>query len=163
MEHETLPKLKAEGLIDSRWYTGSMIYSFDGFNYLVRLDQGERLHEALNKFVDDTDIPGAWLNGLGGVLGMTLGFYDLDEKEYQFQTFEGLYEIASLTGSIAFDEHGKPVFHLHGVFGGREYNSLSGHVKDLTVAATVELFIHRAYQPTKRKANPNVGLATLDL
>lgn len=140
-----------------------MVYSFDGFNYLIRLDKGERLREALNTFVDETKTDGAWVNGLGGAFGMTLGYYDLDKKEYRWRTFEGLYEIASLTGNIAFDEHGESVFHLHGVFGDHEYKTLSGHVKDLIAAATVELFIHRAYKPTKRKTDPEVGLATLDL
>lgn len=140
-----------------------MTYSFDGFNYLIKLNKGDRLIEALERFVAETQIEGAWVNGLGGALGMTLGFYDLDAKAYQWKTYEGLYEIAGLTGNIAFDEQGKAVFHLHGTFGDKNNQSLSGHIKDLTAAATVELFVHRAYQPTKRKQDPEVGLPTLDL
>jgi predicted DNA-binding protein with PD1-like motif len=141
-----------------------MVYRFDGFNYLIRLDKGERLSEALNTFVGETKIEGAWVNALGAALEMTLGYYHLDKQEYEWRTFsDGPYEIAGLTGNIAFDEQGKMVFHLHGTFGDREYRSVSGHVKDLTAAATVELFVHRAYQPINRKPDPNVGLSTLDL
>lgn len=140
-----------------------MVYCFDGFNYLVRLEKGERLRESLEKFVAESKIGGAWVNGLGGALEMTLGFYDLDKKEYEWQTFEGLYEIMNLTGNTAFDEQGKLVTHLHGVFGDRQYNTRGGHVKDLTTAATVELFIHRTYKPLKRKLNSEIGLPLLDL
>lgn len=140
-----------------------MVYSFDGFNYLIRLDKGERLRESLERFVRETELEGAWISGLGGALAMTLSFYDLDKKQYLDQQFEGLFEIVSLTGNIASDEHGKPAIHLHGVFGDREYQTVGGHVKDLTAAATVELFVHRAYKPTKRKLDPGTGLSTLDL
>lgn len=140
-----------------------MTYSFDGFNYLIKLNKGEQLLEALEQFAAKTQIQGAWMNGLGGALSMTLGFYDLEAKEYLWNTYEGLYEIAGLTGNIALDEQGKAVFHLHGTFGDQNNQSLSGHVKDLTAAATVELFVHRAYQPIRRKHDPEAGLATLDL
>jgi len=140
-----------------------MKYSFDGFNYLIKLNKGERLSEAVEQFARETNIQGAWVSGLGGALEVTLGFYDLDTKEYQWQTFEGLREIAALQGNLAFDEQGKMMYHLHGVFGDRHYQTVGGHVKDLVAGATVELFVHRAYQPTKRKTDPEVGLQTLDL
>lgn len=140
-----------------------MVYSFDGFNYLVKLNKGDRLMASLEKFAEETKLEGAWVSGLGGASEITLGFYDLDKKEYQWQTFEGLHEIMNLTGSIAFNEQGEQVTHLHGVFGDRQYNTKGGHVKDLTTAATVELFIHRTYKPLKRKFDSEIGLPLLDL
>lgn len=140
-----------------------MIYNFDGFNYLIRLDKGERLKECVERFVHETKLEGAWVNGLGAATEATLGFYDLDKKEYLWQTFEGLREVLSLTGNIAFDEKGELVLHLHGVLGDRQYNTVGGHVKDLVAGATLELFVHRAYQPTKRRHDEATGLPLLDL
>lgn len=140
-----------------------MKYSFDGFNYLVRLDLGERLSEVLEKFAAETKIDGAWVSGLGACQEAILGFYHLDKKEYHWQQFDGLREIVSLNGNLAYDEDGKFVFHLHGVLGDDNFQTVGGHVKDLVAGATVELFIHRAYQPTKRKLDEGVGLKTLDL
>ncbi len=119
--------------------------------------------EALEKFMQENELPGAWLSGLGGALEATLGFYDLEKKEYQWQTFEGLREVASLTGNIAFDETGKPVFHLHGVFSDQKYQTIGGHVKDLVAGATLELFVHRTYKPLHRKPDPETGLSLLDI
>ena len=140
-----------------------MTYSFDGFNYLIRLDKGEMLAESLERFAAETRIEGAWVNGLGAALGATLGFYDLDKKEYRWQQFDGLREVVSLTGNLAYDEQGAFVFHLHAVLSDDQYRTAGGHVKNLTAGATVELFVHRAYQPTKRKMDGRVGLKTLDL
>ena len=140
-----------------------MKYSFDGFNYLIRLDKGEQLSESLERFARETKIEGAWVNGLGAALEVTLGFYDLDKKEYHWQQFDGLREIVSLTGNLAYDEDGQFVFHLHGILGDETFQTIGGHIKDLTAGATVELFVHRAYQSTKRKMDETVGLKTLDL
>jgi hypothetical protein len=140
-----------------------MKYHFDGYNYLIRLDKGERLSEAIAQFATETKIEGAWINGLGAVLEVTIGFYDLETKTYQMQTLPGDREMASLTGNLAYDEHGVLVPHLHGVFAGRDLQAIGGHVKDFVAGATIELFVHRAYQPTRRKLDREVGLQTFDL
>ena len=140
-----------------------MVYRFDGYNYLVRLDKGERLVESLERFAHETKLPGGWVSGIGGALEVELGFYDLDTKEYQYRRFEGLCEIVSLPGSLAFDESGRLIVHLHGVFGDKQYQTVGGHVKELVAGATVELFVHLSQLPVTRKLNDEVGLPLLDL
>lgn len=140
-----------------------MKFSFDGFNYLVRLDKGDRLSECLEQFVKETKLEGAWVNGLGACTETTLGFYDPEVKQYSWRTFDGVREIVSLTGNLAHDDMGKFVFHLHGVLGDRAYQTIGGHVKDFVAGTTVELFVHRAYQPTKRRSDDATGLKILDL
>jgi uncharacterized protein len=124
-----------------------MTHSFDGFNYLIKLNKGERLSEVIEQFVRETKIEGAWVSGVGGALEATLGFYDLDSKEYQWQTFDGLREVVSLSGNLAFNEEGKIMYHLHSVLSDRQFQTVGGHVKDLVAGATLELFVHRSYQP----------------
>lgn len=140
-----------------------MTYSFDGYNYLIRLNRGERLSEAIEQFCNDTKIEGAWLNGLGAASDITLGFFNLSTKDYKWRTFGQMMEVASLTGNLARDDQGKMMFHLHGVFADDEYQTVGGHVKDLVAGATLELFVHRAYQPTHRTLDDETGLQLLDL
>ena len=140
-----------------------MVYSFDGFNYLIRLDKGEHLSQALEKFAAETKIWGAWVSGVGAASEATLGFYDLDKKQYRWQRFDGLREVVSLSGNLAFDEEDQFVAHLHAVLGDDQYRTVGGHVKDMVAGATMELFVHRAYQPTKRKMDGAVGIKVLDL
>lgn len=140
-----------------------MTHSFDGYNDIVRLEPGERLMTNLAQFVRDVQLPGAWLSGLGAASEVTLGFYELGSKVYKWRTFGRAMEIVSLTGNLAFDEAGELSIHMHGVFADDEYQTVGGHVKDLTVGVTLELFVHRTYQPLRRRHDATAGLPLLDL
>jgi len=140
-----------------------MTYSFDGFNYLIRLSKGEHLAEALTQFAEATHTHGVWFSGFGGALEVTLGFYSLDTKQYKWQTFTGLREITALQGNLALDEKGAVMQHVHGSFADASFQTVGGHVKDLIAGATVELFVHRIYGPIQRKTDKDTGLQLLDL
>lgn len=140
-----------------------MVSTFDGYNYIVRLDRGEKLSEAMEQFFAGNEIEGASVTAVGGAEQLELGFYDLDAKEYLWKSFPDLYEITGLLGTIALDEQGKLMYHLHGTFAGRDYQVVGGHVKDFVVGGTCELFIHRTYQPLQRKIDDHTGLKLLDL
>lgn len=139
-----------------------MVHTFDGFNDFIRLQKGERLSDFLAQFAP-SEFPGAWVSGLGGVSEVTLGFYDLDAKEYRWKTFGGLREMTTLQGNLAHHESGKLMLHAHGTFADASYASIGGHVKDFITAGTVELFLHRSYKPLSRKHDETVGLPLLDL
>jgi len=140
-----------------------MTYSFDGYNYLIRLEKGEHLNAALEQFVAETRLDGAWLSGLGAAQEIVLGFFTLSSKEYKWRTFSGMHEIAALQGNVALDDQGKVVFHIHGAFSDDEYQTVGGHVQDFVAGATVELFVHRAYQPMHRAFDDETGLQLLQL
>jgi predicted DNA-binding protein with PD1-like motif len=140
-----------------------MVSTFDGYNYIVRLDRGEKLSQAMEQFFDGNELEGASVTAVGGAEQIELGFYDLETKEYLWKTFPDLYEITGLLGTIALDEQGKLMYHLHGTFAGRDYQVVGGHVKDFVVGGTCELFIHRTYQPLRRKTDGTTGLKLLDL
>lgn len=140
-----------------------MTHTFDGYNDVIRLAHGERLSEALEQFIAETKLPGAWLSGLGAASNVELGFFNLSSKEYKWRTFGNMMEVVGLTGNLAYDDTGKMVFHLHGVFADDEYQAIGGHVKDLVAGATLELFVHRTYQPLRRVHDDETNLQLLDL
>lgn len=118
-----------------------MTHRFDGYNYVVRLDKGELLVESLIKLAREQNLGGAWISGLGGALWAELGFYDLDKKAYQWKKFEKLLEITALQGNLAWEGE-EPVLHIHGSFADENMQACGGHVKELQVAGTCELFMH---------------------
>jgi hypothetical protein len=140
-----------------------MTYSFDGYNHLIRLEKGEKLSVVLEQFMADAKVEGAWLNGLGAASNVELGFFNLSSKEYKWRTFGHMMEVVALTGNLAVDDAGKSMFHIHGLFADDEYQTVGGHVRDLTVGATLELFIHASYQPLRRMLDEPTGLQLLHL
>jgi predicted DNA-binding protein with PD1-like motif len=134
---------------------------FDGFNYIVRLERGEKLVESLVKLVKEKEIKGAWVSGLGAVEWVELGFYNLDTGEYEWKKLDERLELTGMTGNIAW-QNDEPVFHMHGTFGEKDLSIHGGHVKEAEVAGTVELFIHMTYKPLSRKKDTATGLNLLD-
>lgn len=144
-------------------YNKSMTYRFDGYNYLVRLNKGELLVESLTKLAKEKQLGGAWVSGLGGALWAELGFYDLPNQQYHFQKVEKLLEITALQGNLSLKE-GKPVFHIHGTFSDSNLHAIGGHVKELCVAGTCEIYLHTIFgEPLTRTPNDEVGLPLLDV
>ena len=118
-----------------------MKHKFDGYNYLVRLEKGEKLVESLLSFAKQQKIAGAWISAIGAVSNIELGFYDLNAQSYKWQSFDQDLEITSLNGSLAWEGE-EPIVHLHGTFSDEQMKSVGGHIKEAEIAGTCELFIH---------------------
>jgi len=139
-----------------------MTYFFDGFNYLVRLEKGDLLVQQLTELVKQEKIKGAWISGLGGALWAELGFYQLETKEYEWKRLEKLLEITSLQGNVAWADS-EPMLHVHGAFSDQNMQAFGGHVKELAVAGTCEVFLHlmQRDQPLTRSLSSDIGLKLL--
>lgn len=118
-----------------------MKYLSDEFNYLIRLEKGEFLTEQLIKFMNEKQIKGAWVSGIGGAAWAELGFYDLGQKNYQWKKVGTALEIINLQGNLTWSD-GVPAPHFHGTFSDQEMKTYSGHLKELEVSGTCELFVH---------------------
>ena len=140
-----------------------MTHSFDGYNYMIRLECGKRLAAAVEQFLREVDLAGGWVSDIGSASEVTLGFYELERQQYKWRTLTRPLEIASLAGNLAADEQGAMTCHLHGVFADEQYRTVGGHVRDLVAGATVELFVHRSFRPVRRTFDGATGLALLDL
>ncbi len=132
-------------------------------NWIIRLNKDERLMELLQKFVSEHNIHSAWISGIGGAQWVKLGFYDLKAKQYQWHEFSELLEIINLSGNIAW-QNGKPVIHIHGTFSDRHMKAIGGHVKELVVGGTCEIFLsHWQGDQITRFTDNNTGLNLLGL
>ena len=145
-------------------YGRNMKYRFDGYNWLVRFDRGEKLVEGLVELVKDENIRGAWISGLGAAEGAELGFYNLDTQAYEWKKLDQLLEITSLQGNVAW-EGNEPILHVHGTFSDHSLQAFGGHVKELQVGGTCEVLLHRWYEQDglKRSEDAETGLKLLDL
>lgn len=129
----------------------------------MRLDRGEKLIENLNQLTIAEDLRAVWLQGLGGAQSAELGFYDLDSREYKWQSFDELMEITSLQGNLAW-VNDQPKWHIHGTLSGRDYGAVGGHVKELIVGGTCELrLVAMSDISLARRVDSSTGLQLLDL
>lgn len=107
---------------------------------IICLSKGDLLIKSLIEEVKKQNISGAWINGLGAAEWAEIGFYDLPNKKYNWSKINQPLEILSLQGNIAWKD-GEPVIHIHGVFSDDKMNTIGGHVKELEVAGSCEIFI----------------------
>jgi|AntRauTorcE11897_2_1112592.scaffolds.fasta_scaffold00179_26 predicted DNA-binding protein with PD1-like motif len=141
-----------------------MTYRFDGFNYVVRLEKGELMMQSLQKLVQDEQIAGAWISGLGAALWAELGYYELDTQEYTWKRLDETLEITGLHGNVAWLDD-EPKLHIHGSFSDRDMRGFGGHIKELAVGGTCEVFLHtlQTDQKLERAHDKNIGLPLLRL
>lgn len=130
--------------------------------YIVRLEKGEEVIATLSNFFEKEKIPGGFLYGLGTVKDATLGYFDLEKKEYLKKTFNEEYEISSFVGNIYYFE-GKPGVHAHVTLSGKDFNVIGGHLFSATITGTGEFFIYVSDDILQRKKDSQTGLNLLDL
>lgn len=128
--------------------------------HLLVVNKGKEVIEALQAFALKHKLTHVWVQGLGGAANVTLGFYDLENQEYQWRTFDQPLEILSLQGNLAWVDE-QPVWHVHGTFSGSDYIAIGGHVKALIVGLTCELFITPTPLAMTRKYDNETGLQLL--
>lgn len=128
-------------------------------NILV-LQFGDKLQEKLGEYAREHELVSAWVEGLGGAKSMTLGYYSIDQRQYTWKDFDEVHEILKLSGNLAWVDS-EPVWHIHGAFSDSEFNSVGGHVRELVVGATCELFITPLDVPLTRVFDDETGLKLL--
>lgn len=126
----------------------------------IILDRGEELHQELVALATEHDWTSAWIQGLGGAISATLGFYNFETREYEWKEFNEPLEILNLQGNMVIKE-GVPFWHIHGVFSGRDFTAIGGHIKSLTIGLTGELHIMPKEIRLTRSYDQTTGLALI--
>ncbi len=128
-----------------------------GNSYYLRLDPGDEIISCVKRFCALKEIYAGVISGLGAVKSVNLGFFEPASKKYQQKTFEGAFEMTSLTGNISTLNE-EVYLHAHATFAGADYQVFGGHLAAATVSATVELCIRKDDDQLKRTFNPKIGL-----
>ena len=111
-------------------------------------------------YAKEQNLTSAWLSGLGGSGSVTLGFYDIETKEYEWKEFKEPQEILNLTGNLSWVD-GEPFWHVHGTFSGCNLTAVGGHVKELIAGLTCEILITPLETPLTRVFDEETGLKLL--
>lgn len=130
--------------------------------YIIRLFKGEEMLSSLVSFCKERQIHSGIFHAIGAALSVEIGIYQLDKKEYIFRKFGEPLEIVGITGNVAL-LHGEPYIHAHGVFSDREMKTVGGHVKEITVGATCEVYLTDYGIDAEREMDEEIGLNLLKL
>jgi hypothetical protein len=139
-----------------------MKYFVLGANYVVRLDPGEKIVEALKALCERDAIGAGYFNGLGAVGEAEIGHFDPGTNDYAWVKLSGPCEIVSLYGNITTVE-GRPFIHAHAALGDNAMTVKGGHLKEAVVSATCEVTLVRFRDEIGRKRDGASGLWKLAL
>lgn len=133
-----------------------------GSDYVIRLERGEELITALTAFCRAQDIRFAEVSGIGATHDCDLGVFDVKEKQYYKNGFQGTYEITCLSGTITWMDEA-PYLHLHMTIGDRDGQAFAGHLNRAVISATAEIILRTLPGAVGRFFDDEVGLNLLDL
>lgn len=139
-----------------------MLYQKFGDHYVVRLERGEELVTTLSSLCREADIRLASVSGIGATNDCELGVFDVKEKHYYKNTFQGTYEITALSGNVTWKDD-SPYLHLHMTIGDREGQAFAGHLNRAMISATAEIFLHTLPGQVGRFFDEGVGLNLLEI
>ena len=134
-----------------------MDYRRFGDRIIARFDKGEELLEQLKVLALRENIRLAEVSALGAVDDFTVGVYKVAEKKYYANSFQGPFEIVSLTGTISTMD-GEYYAHLHMSAGNDRGEVFGGHLNAARISATCEMVIDVIDGVVERRADPEVGL-----
>jgi predicted DNA-binding protein with PD1-like motif len=132
--------------------------------YFIVLEKGERVIESLAAFCVEEGVRAGVLSAIGAVEDVSIGYYDLAAKKYVWATPAGVFEVASMTGNVTLLDHA-PFLHVHAVLSeaGALGAVIGAHVREMTVAVTLEASLTVFDEPIERALNERIGLSLCQL
>ncbi|MBA4394173.1 MAG: DUF296 domain-containing protein [Desulfobacca sp.] len=135
--------------------------------FVIRLEDGEILHETIERFAGDQGIQSAYMIVLGGVdqqSRLVVGPEDGRALPVNPLThdLEEVHEITG-TGTLFPDEDGKPMLHMH-VAAGRKESTITGCVRTgVKTWQVAEVVLIELLETTAvRKLEPALGFKLLN-
>lgn len=129
--------------------------------YAIIFHSGDEALSGLTDFAMARGVTDAHFTAIGAAQSATLAWLDLSKKSYRKIAVSEQCEVLSLIGDIAvFD--GKPVVHMHAVLGHPDGSTVGGHVFELNVRPTLEVFMTVNTSPLKKTPDDATGMKLID-
>jgi len=129
--------------------------------YVIVFLKGDEVLSGLTDFAAKYQVADAHFTGIGAISSATTAWLDLEKKMYRPTVTNEQVEVLSLIGDIAAF-NGKPVVHMHVILGRRDGTTVGGHVWELNVNPTVEVFLAANTTPLAKRPDPDSGLKLID-
>ena len=131
--------------------------------FALVFDTGDEFISELTSFAEDNDLSAANLTALGAFSDATLGYFDLETKEYEKIPVEEQVEVLSLVGTIAPKDGDESQVHVHAVVGCSDATTRGGHLLEGHVWPTLEVVLVESPDHLKKRTDEETGLALIDV
>jgi predicted DNA-binding protein with PD1-like motif len=133
----------------------------DEQTWVIVFHKGDEALSGLTDFAIKNHIVDAHFTGIGAASAATLGWLDLDRKLYRAIPVTAQCEVLSMIGDIAtFND--RPVVHTHVVLGHPDGTTTGGHVWELHIDPTLEVFLTANTTPLKKRPDEASGMKLID-
>ncbi len=141
-----------------------------GRRYVLVLERGDELMAEVKAFAERERLRAAEFTGIGAVSSAKLAAFDPDNREYVDIPDPGQTELASLNGRITLPrdaDSGAPPeerqLHVHCVLSREDGSTIAGHVFELVIRPTCEVFVTESAENLARVEDPDSGLPVISL
>jgi predicted DNA-binding protein with PD1-like motif len=130
--------------------------------FVLVFNTGDEVTKELLAFSRSHRLDAASFNGIGAFQDVTLGYFDLQKRDYTRIPIGEQVEVLSLVGNIAHGDDG-PKLHAHVVVGKRDGSAHGGHLIEARVRPTLEIVLVETPAHLRRRSDPATGLALINL
>lgn len=131
--------------------------------FALVFDTGDEFVSELTNFAKDNNLSAANFTAIGAFSDATLGYFDIEKKEYEKIPVEEQVEVLSLVGTIAPKEDGEPQVHAHVVLGRSDGTTRGGHLLEARIRPTLEVIVVESPQHLQRRTDEETGLPLIRL
>jgi predicted DNA-binding protein with PD1-like motif len=131
--------------------------------YALVFAAGDEAIAGLTAFAREKKLAASHFTAIGGFQEATLGYFDLEKKDYNKIPVREQVEVLSLVGDITLSEKGEPKIHAHVVLGRSDSSTRGGHLIEARVRPTLEVMLVESPRHLRRKHDPQSGLALIQL
>ncbi len=129
--------------------------------YVVIFSKGDEALSGLTDFAMKYGARDAHFTAIGATNEATLGWLDPTAKLYHGIPVTQQVEVLSMMGDIARFA-GKPIVHTHDVLAKPDGTTVGGHVFELHVNPTLEVFVTANQVLLQKKPDPASGMKLID-
>jgi len=141
-----------------------------GRRYVLVLERGDELMAEVKAFAEHERLRAAEFTGIGAVASAKLAAFDPDKHEYVDIADPGQAELVSLNGRITLPKDADAAnppderqLHVHCVLSREDGSTIAGHVFELVVRPTCEVFVAESTEYVARREDLDSGLPVISL
>lgn len=128
--------------------------------FALVFESGDEAAEGLLAFAHDHEISSAAFTGIGALRRVTLGYFELERRDYKRIDIDEQVEVLTLAGNITLTAGGRNA-HAHLVIGRSDGIAYGGHLLAAHIRPTLEVIVTETLAHLRRRHDPETGLALI--